>query len=145
MSQEPGRSDVRMIGRMSQLVSHPALAQLADEIDAVGQRLRLFRIFRGAILWVMFAIVITALVALTAHLIREGRTTTILSIAWIAWLIASAAWWIGRPLLMRPRALSVARLVESRVDGLHNGLTNSLLLAEADDLHECPWLGAIFN
>ena len=71
--------------------------------------------------------------------------TALLTFAWIGGLLASAAWWIGRPIFMRPKPRHVARLVEQRVDGLHNGLTNSLLLAEAEDLRDSPWLGAIFN
>ena len=39
----------------------------------------------------------------------------------------------------------MARLLESRVPGLHNGLTNSVLLARADDLQASPWLPEIFN
>ena len=134
-----------MDATMSQAASHPALVRIADEIDAVGQRLRLFRILRGGMLWAAGLVVSTFLACIIAHLAREGRGTIGLSIVWIAWLIGSFAWWLGRPLLMRPRAIAVARLVEQRVDGLHNGLSNSLLLAEADDLQESPWLGAIFN
>src|SRR5438874_7769704 len=130
---------------MSQMTSHPALMQIADEIDAVGQRLRLFRIVRGAILWTTFAILGTAIATGLAHFMREGSATVLVAAMWIGWLLISAAWWIGRPLLMRPRPLHVARLVETRVSGLHNGLTNSLQLAEADDLQASPWLGVIFD
>src|SRR5438477_7260193 len=130
---------------MSQAASHPALVQIADEIDAVGQRLRLYRIVRGAMLWITSAILLTATAALMAHWTREGRATSIITGLWFAWLIASAGGWILRPLFMRPRALHVARLVEARVSELHNGLTNSLLLAQADDLQQSPWLGVIFD
>src|SRR5213592_3985829 len=130
---------------MSQATSHPALIQIVDEIDAVGQRLRLFRIVRGAMLWVTCAILATAIATLAAHVAREGRATVVMATVWIAWLVISAAWWIVRPLLMRPRPLHVARLVETRVSGLHNGLTNSLQLAEAEDLQASPWLGVIFD
>jgi hypothetical protein len=119
--------------------------QIADEIDAVGQRLRLFRIVRGAILWTTFAILATAIAAGLAHFMREGEATVLVTALWIGCLLISAGWWIGRPLLMRPRPLHVARLVETRVSGLHNGLTNSLQLAEADDLQASPWLGVIFD
>ena len=57
---------------MSQIVSHPALVQIADELDAVGQRLRLYRILRGAILWLTFAIVATFVAALMANLGAKG-------------------------------------------------------------------------
>ena len=130
---------------MSQAAGHPSLVRIADELDAVGQRLRLFRIVRGAMLWLTAAIVATAAAVLTANAAHEGRFAGLITIAWIAWIAASLAWWVGRPLFMRLRPLSVARLVEARVDGLHNGLSNSLLLSEADDLHESPWLGAIFD
>src|SRR5581483_7700509 len=123
---------------MSQAASHPALIQLSDEIDSIGQRLRLYRIVRGAVLWIAFAVIATAIAALVAHLAREGRVTTITSVSWMGWLIASFIFWIGRPVLTRPKALAVARLVEKRVDGLHNGLTNSLLLGEAGDLQSSP-------
>src|SRR4051812_46392041 len=130
---------------MSQMTSHPALMQIADEIDAVVQRLRLFRIVRGALLWITFAILGTAIATGLAHFMREGEATVLVTALWIGWLLISAGWWIGRPLLMRPSALHVARLVETRVSGLHNGLTNSLQLAEADDLQASPWLGVIFD
>src|SRR5262245_30708639 len=130
---------------MSQAASHPALVQIADEIDAVGQRLRFFRIVRGAILWTAFAVLATAGATLAAHFTREGRASTLILLVWLTWLLGTAGWWILRPLLMRPRPLHVASLVESRVDKLHNGLTNSLLLSEADDLQASPWLAAIFE
>src|SRR5262245_8991362 len=112
---------------MSQAVLHPALVEIADEIDAVGQRLRLYRMVRGAICWVLLALLLTASAVLGAHLVREGPATLLIGIAWIVLLAIGAAWWIGRPVFMRPLALHVARLIETRVDGLHTGLTNSLL------------------
>ena len=63
----------------------------------------------------------------------------------IAWLVVSALLWIGKPLLLRPKAVQIARLIESRVGGLHNGLTNSVLLARAGDLRDSPFLPAIFG
>ena len=34
----------------------------------------------------------------------------------------------------------MARLIETRIAGLNNGLTNSVLLARAEDLQQSPWL-----
>ena len=130
---------------MSQLARHPAYLLIEDQLDAIGQKYRAMRILRGAALWVTLALATSVLTALGAHFAGAGAVASTIFAAWLAVLVGSFAWWILRPLLFRPRAVEVARLVETRVDGLHNGLTNSVLLAQAADLQDSPWLGAIYE
>src|SRR5690606_30590064 len=106
---------------------------------------RVWRLVRGAMLWVGCGITVTLAAALLAHVLREGWATVLLLAAWIAWMAGSAVAWIARPLVIRPRPVEVARLVELRVDGLHNGLTNSVLLASTPDVQASPFLPAIFD
>ena len=59
---------------------------------------------------------------------------------------ARHAWhWVARPLLIHPEAMEVARFIELRIDGLHNGLTNTLLLSRREDLAGSPWLPRIYD
>jgi hypothetical protein len=130
---------------MSQLSPHPAYLLIEDLLDSIGQKWRSTQILRGFLLFSAFAFLSTFAAATTAHFTAQGFLTTAITILWIAWLIASFAWWILRPLFLRPQNLKVARLVETRIPGLHNGLTNSLLLARADDLQQSPFLSEIFD
>ncbi|HSV13546.1 MAG TPA: DUF4175 family protein, partial [Tepidisphaeraceae bacterium] len=135
---------------MTQLAHHPALLQIEDRLDAAGQKYRGQRIVRGAILWLATAIAASWSAALAAHFIGAvsvgGSVWTYLVLAiWLAVIIAATVVWIVRPLFIRPAAVEVARLLESRVPGLHNGLTNGVLLARAEDLHDSPWLPQIFE
>lgn len=130
---------------MSQMLRDSAYLLIEDQLDALGQRHRLLLIVRGAMLWVLAALTITAVCAIASFFAGPGLICTLLSIGWIGALAVLAGWWIGRPLLFRPKPLHVARLVEARVEGLHNGLTNSVLLAQAQDLQTSPWLSPIFQ
>jgi hypothetical protein len=131
---------------MTQLTHNPALLHIEDRLDAVGQKYRGQRIVRGAILWIATAIVVTWCTALAAHFAGDATVWTyLLAAVWLAALVAGAIVWLVRPLLIRPGAVEVARLLESRVAGLHNGLTNSVLLSRADDLQASPWLPQIFH
>src|SRR5687768_6981067 len=112
---------------MTELANHPAYLQIEDQLDLVGQKYRVQRIVRGAVLWVTLAIVSTFLAAIISHWIgatsagnpRGGWVVGL----WLTALIGGALLWIIRPLLIHPKALEVARLIEKRVAGLHNGLT----------------------
>src|SRR5689334_18970010 len=124
---------------MTSLPHHPAYLHIADRLDAVGQKYRGQRIARGALRWVSTTIVTTWVAALVAHWLgatSDGRSpwTWFVLVAWAVAVVAATFAWILRRLLTRPGVVEVARLLESRVDGLHNGLTNSVLLAHADDL-----------
>jgi len=130
---------------MTQLAEFPALAGIEDQLDAVGQKYRVQRIIRGAILWAATAIAATWTAALAAHLAGGSAWTWIIDFLWLAILLGGATVWIVHPLLIRPKLAQVARLLEERVPGLHNGPSNSLLLAEAPDLADSPWLGPIFQ
>ena len=111
----------------------------------VGQKYRVQRLVAGVIHFLASAIVLTVAATLAAHTLGQGHITQAIAIVWGLSLVTMAAVWIGRPLLFRPRPLEMARLVESRVSGLCNGLTNSLLLARADDLADSPFLPSIFR
>ncbi|HTW94281.1 MAG TPA: hypothetical protein VMD30_05790, partial [Tepidisphaeraceae bacterium] len=130
---------------MTQLARDPSLLLIEDRLDAIGQKYRLFLILRGSLLWLIYAIAATVVAALLANHLGAGPFTAAISVLWALWLIASAAVWFVRPMLFRPRDVEVARLIESRIEGLHNGLTNSVLLSQAGDLSDSPWLPAIFH
>src|SRR5690554_4299973 len=130
---------------MTQLARHPSYLLIEDRLDALGQRYRVWRLVRGGMLFAGCGIVLTLAAALLAHWMREGWATTLVLVAWAAWMVGSVVVWLVRPMLIRPRAVEVARLVESRIDGLHNGLTNSVLLASTPDVQASPFLPVIFD
>ncbi len=115
-----------------------------------GRSIAACAIVRGAILFVVAAAVSSFIAALLAHLIgdasasHQGWNDVILA-AWAAVMLGATVIWVIRPLMIRPGTVQMARLLESRVQGLHNGLTNSVLLARADDLQASPWLPQIFD
>src|SRR5271170_2447948 len=130
---------------MTQVADFPALAGIEDQLDAMGQKYRVQRIIRGAILWTATVIAATWAAALAAHWVGGSRWTWIIDGVWMAILVGGATVWIVLPLLIRPKPADVAKILEARVPGLHNGPSNSLQLAEAEDLHDSPWLGQIFQ
>ena len=130
---------------MSQMARHPAYLLVEDQLDAVGQKYRVQQILRGGMLFLAGAVLASLGAALAAHILGTGSRTWIVFAIWAVWIALSGAWWVGRPMLLRPKVLQVARLVEKRIAGLNNGLTNSVLLARADDLQESPWLPPIFD
>jgi hypothetical protein len=130
---------------MTQLAEFPALAGIEDQLDAMGQKYRVQRIVRGGILWVATAVIATWMAALAAHWVGGSRWTWIIDGVWLLMLLCGAVVWVVLPLLIRPKAAAVARLLEARVPGLHNGPSNSLLLAKAEDLRDSPWLEQIFQ
>ena len=106
---------------MTSLPHHPAYLQIADRLDAVGQKYRGQRIARGALIWLATAIAATWSAALVAHWLgsaSDGRSpwTWAVLVAWAMAIVAATFAWILRPLLIRPGAVEVARLLESRVD-----------------------------
>lgn len=131
---------------MSQISHHPALLQIEETIDVVGQRWRVHQMARGGLLFAATVVVTTVACAFVAHGLEPGSKLayTVLPV-WLLVVAAAAAVWVAKPLFMRPRSLDVAALVESRVPGLHNGLTNGLLLTRADDLADNPWLPGILD
>jgi hypothetical protein len=135
---------------MTQLAQNPAYLHIEDQLDAVGQKYRGQRIVRGAILWIATAVVSSFAAALVAHWIgdasvgRSGWTYLVLGL-WGLVMLAATVLWVIRPLMIRPGTVQMARLLEARVPGLHNGLTNSVLLAQSKDLQSSPWLPVIFN
>ncbi len=130
---------------MTQLASHPAYLAIEDRLDAVGQKYRVQRIVRGAMLFVTTLLAATLAGALVANAMGQSRWTWVVLAAWLGVLVVAALLWLLRPILIQPRLVEVARLVEHRVEGLHNGLTNSVLLARADDMAASPWIGPIFE
>jgi hypothetical protein len=135
---------------MTQLAQNSAYIHIEDQLDAIGQKYRGIRIMRGAILWLATAAVASFVAALVSHLIADasgshvGWNYAVLA-AWVIGMGIATVAWIIRPLLIRPGTVQMARLLESRVQGLHNGLTNSVLLANAEDLQKSPWLPQIFE
>jgi len=130
---------------MTQLTRHSAYMLIEDQLDVIGQKYRVIRLLRGVFICLTFAAAASITAALLAHFAGQGALASTIFFTWIVVLVAGVAWWVGRPLLLRPRPVEVARIVERRIPDLHNGLTNSVLLARADDLQSSPWLGPIFN
>jgi hypothetical protein len=135
---------------MTQLAQNSAYLRIEDQLDAIGQKYRGLRMLRGAILWIVAGVVSSFVAALAAHFIGDagsshsGWNYAVLALWGLVMLAATVAWVI-RPLMLRPGKVQMARLLESRVQGLHNGLTNSVLLAHANDLQASPWLPQIFD
>jgi hypothetical protein len=135
---------------MTQLSLDDAYLHIEDQLDAVGQKYRGLQIARGAILWIATAVVSTWIAALAAHFIGDATAghshwNYVVLAVWAGIMVAATLLWFIRPMLIRPGTVQMARLLESRVDGLHNGLTNSVLLAKANDLQASPWLPQIFR
>jgi hypothetical protein len=130
---------------MTQLYRHPALILIEDQLDAIGQKYRLIQIVRGTMLWIAWGSAVSVAVALGGNLLGTSRWTVPLLCTWVAWVLASTAYWLVRPMIQRPSPVALARVIERRVNGLHNGLTNGVLLSQASDLAENPWLGAIYD
>ncbi|HSI34227.1 MAG TPA: hypothetical protein VK986_11620 [Tepidisphaeraceae bacterium] len=127
-----------------------AHALIEDRLDAIGQRFRVLQLLRGVLLFLGGAAVSALVLGIAAHVVGllsagESKWLWALAILWAGWLAASFLVWVVRPLVLRPRALETARMVEARVEGLHNTLTNSLLLAAAKDLAANPYLPAILD
>lgn len=125
-------------------------ALIEDRLDAIGQRYRVLQLVRGLLLFLSGAVVASAVLGLIAHFIGTftgGQSKWLWGVMalWCGWLLFTAIVWVIKPLLLRPRPIEMARLVESRVDGLHNTLTNSLLLQGAEDLASNPYLPAILS
>lgn len=129
---------------MSQL-AHPDVASLVDVLDTVGQKYRVQRLLRGLMLMVTVVTLTSLIAGLLAHLAGPGRVTSLVRAGWAVIVALAGVWWIVVPLLMRPRLEWVARLVERRVDGLHNGLTNALLLASREDVQSSPFTPLIYS
>lgn len=135
---------------MSQLTHHPAYLQIEDQLDVVGQKFRVQRIIRGLMLFVTIALATTWLAVGAVSILSRngdgaGSAGYVIAAIWCTTLIAAAVLWIGRPLLIRPKPIEIARLVENRMDGLHNGLTNALLLADREDVAANSWTPAIVD
>lgn len=130
---------------MTHLSHHQAYLLIEDQLDAIGQKYRIVRLVRGAMLFVGVGLLVSLAGALVAHLAGEGWVSRLVLVTWIAWMLGSLAIWIVQPLLIRPRTIEIARLVENRIDGLHNGLTNSVLLAHSADVRNSPFLPHIFD
>src|SRR5690606_28159286 len=130
---------------MTQMTRHPAYLLLSDQLDEIGQKQRMVRLAEGAVKWVGAAAVVTTLASAVSHAFGQGGWTLLVAMLWGIFLLASLALWVGRPMFFRPRLADTARWIETRVDGLHNALTNGLQLARAGDLQDNPWLPPILD
>src|ERR1700722_6757742 len=122
-----------------------AYLAIEDRLDAIGQKYRLVNIICGTMTWLASAAATCVVAALIADTTGQGFITLTIAVVLAAWLAVSAALWMVRPVFTRTPAVAVARLVERRIDGIHNGLTNSVLLAQAPDLAANPWLAEIYQ
>ena len=126
-------------------IAQPDVAHVVRVLDSVGQRYRMQQVLRGTMLFVAVGAILSMVAGMLAHWMGAGASTMFVLVAWAAALVASAAWWIGRPLVVRQRPEWVARLVETRVDSLHNSLTNALLLSRRDDIQASPLTPLIYS
>ena len=130
---------------MSQLVDHPGYVQIADLLDSVGQRYRVYCILRGVIAFAALLAGGTVAAAVLAGLVGPGFWASLLAGAYAVVMFGALVWWVLRPVFLRPRPLQIARMIENRVPEIFNGLTNTVQLANADDLQKNTWLGEIFT
>jgi hypothetical protein len=130
---------------MTQLTRHPASLVIEDQLDAIGHKHRLVQLVRGAMLWAAWGLLAATIASMAADVLGMGWPSLCVLGLLLGWLILSAAHWMARPLIMRPSPEKVARLVEERIDGLHNGLSNTVLLGQAEDISQNPWLGPIYE
>jgi hypothetical protein len=135
---------------MAQFTPASAYLQIEDRLDAVGQQVRGQRIVRGGLLLLTSGVAATWVAALAAHWIGDAsggtsRWTWVVLAGWLAALGIAVVAWVVRPLIMRSPIVGVARMLEGRIPGLNNGLTNAVLLSRARDLEDSPYLPAIFD
>lgn len=130
---------------MTEPARNSAYLHIEERLESVGRKYRLQRLMRGLMLFAAIATIASILAAFLAHLTAQSAGPRIILLLWTACLIVSASLWLAKPLLIRPKALEMAQLVESRVPGLNNGLTNGLLLANRADLSDSIWLPQIFK
>ena len=128
---------------MSLLAPPSAYYQIEDRLDAIGQKYRVQLILRGVLIWLAALVAASFAAVLAANWLGHGMATRCLFGAWALFTIYSSWRWLVRPLLVRPSNVEVARFVEARIGGLHNGLTNGLLLSRREDLATSPWLPEI--
>jgi len=114
---------------------HPAWLRIEDRLDAMGQKFRAWRLVRGVCVALLIIVTTTLLAVAAAHAIsvHQPNGSVWNRVILVVWgLITAAALLRGVlwPMLFRPRADDVARLLESRVGNLHNGFTNALQLSK---------------
>ncbi len=129
---------------MSQ-IAHPDIALVVEALDSVGQKYRMQRLARGGLLFGATAIVATLAAGMVAHWSGAGAWALAAMAGWAIVLALAAIVWLAKPFLTRHKPEWVARLVEQRVDGLHNGFTNALLLAARDDVQASPFTPLIYS
>ena len=108
-----------------------------DVLDRVERHYRRIRVFAGLTGWFALTVATLLVVTLLAGLLRLGAHPSsaevfaryVLMIVLIAVPIGASAWLILRPILARRTAQQIARSVEERIDGLNNGLINTIQLA----------------
>jgi len=130
---------------LSEVACHPAYIAIEDQLDAVAQRQRIYLLLRGLMLFVAAGAGATAVILLAADVLGAGMATRLLLLGWVGFVLVCAIWWLAKPLVLPGSTLAVARMVEGEVAGLHDGLSNAVVLSQAADLVRSPWLGLIFD
>jgi len=130
---------------MSQFSQPANYTLIESRLETLGQKHRVQCLFRGIMLWIAVGVVSALGAGLIAHFAGQGTWALVVGALWLAALLGTAGFWILRPMLMSPEPLEVARLIEGRLPHLQNGLTNSVLLARADDLQNNAYVSAIFD
>jgi len=125
---------------MSQLTTSPAVFEIETRLGELSSQFRVRAVARGAIVCAAVVSAVTVAVALGAHLAGAGTLARTLAGVWGAVVSGAVGWFIVRPMLRKADAVSTARRIEARVPGLHDGLTNGVLLSRRDDVQSNPWL-----
>ncbi len=129
---------------MSQL-AHPDVAHVVEMLQSVGLRYRMLRVVRGILLFCAVATIVTLIAGMIAHWTGAGTGALLALIGWASVVGVAGVVWLVRPLVKSQKQKWVARLIEQRVDGLHNGLTNALMLADREDLQDSPFTPLIYS
>ncbi len=130
---------------MTEFAPNTVFPQIEDRLDVVGQQFRVQRLVRGAVLFISTLAVSTVLACVLASWTGSGPAVLLVPAVWLAGMAVAFFFWIVKPLALRVQPAQIARLLEARVEGLHNGLTNSVLLARRADIQDNPWLGQILD
>jgi len=117
---------------------HEGYHLVAETLERVERHYRRIRLGAGVAGWLALTIGTLLIITLLAGLLRLGSHPNsaevfaryVLMGLLILVPIAAAVWLILRPILQRRNPQQIARAVEERIDGLNNGLINTIQLSD---------------
>ncbi len=110
------------------------VAETLSRVDRYDRRVRLWSGLTG---WVAVTAGTVLVVTLLAGLLRLGSRPSsaevfaryVLMVVLFLMPVGAVAWLVVRPILRRRRPEQIARAIEERIDGLNNGLINTIQLS----------------